>query len=132
MGAIVFIVIGVAALLAGAWQGVRTWRFLDRAVPVIGHVVPAPEQRGSISSAHPIIEFVTPDGATIRYRQNGMGAHPLGTPVSLLYDRATPDTAVVQGFWTLWFPVLGPLLLGFAFLAVPLFGVEIGIRGARP
>ena len=133
-GAIVFIAIGVVALIVGAWQGVALRQFLARAVPVTGHVVAVPgEESATMSGAHPMVEFARAGGGVVRYRQNGMGARPIGTPVDLLYDPAAPaDTAVVRGFWTLWFPIVAPLVLGLAFIVLPLAGVGIGLRGARP
>lgn len=133
LGAAIFMLAGAVALAIGVWQGVQTWRFLARAVPATGHVVAAPGQVGPMASAHPTLEFAGPGGIVVRYRQNGMGARPVGTPVDLLYDPAAPaDTAVVRGFWTQWFPVLGPILLGLGLLSMPLLGVEIALRGARP
>ncbi len=133
-GAIVFIIIGVLALLIGAWQGLQTRKFLARAVAVTGHVVTVPGQESAtMSSAHPMIAFTAQDGTTVRYRQDGMGARPIGAAVDLRYDPSAPaDTATVAGFWTTWFPVVGPLILGVAFIIVPLAGVAIGLRGARP
>ncbi|WP_174279463.1 DUF3592 domain-containing protein [Sphingomonas bacterium] len=124
MGAAIFLLIGIATLLVGAWQGWTTARFVQRASTATGHVVTA--------TAHPAIEFRAAGGAVIRYRQNGMGARPVGTPVRLIYDPADPaGTATAGGFWQLWFPVLGPLLLGAAFVAVVVFGVGIRIRSSR-
>ncbi|UAJ08645.1 DUF3592 domain-containing protein [Polymorphobacter megasporae] len=133
IGAILFVGIGVAALAVGLWQGVQTERFVGRAVAATGHVVAVPGQESpTMSGAHPMVEFTAADGSIVRYRQDGMGARTIGTPVDLLYDPAAPaDTAVVGGFWTLWFPVAGPIVLGLAFILVPLLGIPIGLRGAR-
>ena len=133
VGAVVFILAGAIALGIGVWQGVQTWRFVSRAAPATGHVVAAPGQVGPMASAHPTVEFAGPNGAIVRYRQDGMGARPVGTPLELLYDPAAPaETAVVRGFWTQWFPVVGPMALGLGLLLLPLLGVEIGVQGARP
>lgn len=133
-GAMLFIVIGIVALAIGAWQGWTTMRFIGRAKEVTGIVVArVGDPPGRMSSAHPTVEFRDVTGATVRYRQNGMGSRPIGETMTLLYDPVAPaDTAVTRGFWTLWFPVLGPLLLGLAFMALPLTGAQIGSRGARP
>lgn len=132
-GAILFITVGIFALLIGAWQGVQAMRFAARAVAATGHVVAVPGQESpTMSSAHPMIEFPVGD-AIMRYRQDGMGSRPIGTAVDLLYDPAAPaETAVVRGFWNQWFPVVAPIFLGLAFIAAPLLGIGIGLRGARP
>ena len=117
----------------GCWQSYQLVRFLQVARRTVGEVVAAPGQTGKFSGAHPTLSFTGPDGRDIRYRQDGMGARPVGTRVPLLFDPADPiHTVVVQDFWTLWFPAIGPLVLGLAFVLLPLFGVEIGLRGARP
>lgn len=133
MGTALFVMAGLAAMAVGLWQGAQAWRFAARGVAVTGQVVAAPGQVGDMASAHPTIEFIAVGGQRIRYRQNGMGPRAVGTPVALVYDPAAPaGTATVRGFWTQWFPALAPLALGLAFLLVPLMGVEIGLRGARP
>ena len=131
IGAALFLIVGLVAVGIGLWQGWTTTRFVARAAVATGHVASDPETPG-MSSAHPAVEFRTAAGALVTYRQNGMGARPVGTPVPLLYDPADPaGTAVANGFWQLWFPVLGPLLLGSAFIALVLSGVQVELRSGR-
>lgn len=62
-----------------------------------------------------------------------MGARPVGATMPVLYDPAAPmETAVVPGFWTLWFPAVGPLVMGALLILAVFSGAEFGLRGARP
>ncbi len=133
VGQAIFLLAGVVALAIGVWQGYSTARFKQRALTATGRVLGDNGASSGEFSAHPGIEFRTATGALVRYRQNGMGGRPVGATMPVLYDPADPaGTAVVSGFWTLWFPAVGPLLMGALFVAVVLGGAEIGVRGARP
>lgn len=134
IGQALFLLAGVLALVIGVWQSISTTRFVRHAVETTGRVL---ADRGDVekgqSAGHPAIEFRTGSGALVRYTQNGMGARPVGSTMRVLYDPAAPaDTAVVPAFWTLWFPAVGPLVMGVVLLLVAFSGAEFGLRGARP
>lgn len=131
VGSALFLIVGLIAIAIGLWQGWTRVQILQRATATTGHVVAGAGTPGR-SSAHPFIEFRTKTGTVVRYRQNGMGALPVGTPVPLLYQLADPaGTAVARGFWQFWFPALAPLLLGCGLVGVLLLGVGVELRGGR-
>ena len=112
--ALVFGVVG-AALLALSLVGlVSEWRFGQRASSAPGEVV-----RLNAGGSHPEIRFVTEDGQTVEYPQNGLvGGYRTGDRVTVLYDPADPHRAVVDRFGARYgFAGLGGILAA-AFLMV--------------
>ncbi|MET0269416.1 MAG: DUF3592 domain-containing protein [Sphingomonas sp.] len=106
MKAIVFVVAGIALLIAAAIAGVGVIRFKGEALRADGRVV-----RLNAGGSHPEIAFTTAAGERIRYPQGGLifGYRP-GDRVRILYRAERPRaSASVDTAGALW---AGPLLLG--------------------
>ena len=132
-GAMIFLVIGVGALLVAAWQGWRTWSFIASAQSTPGVIAPdVPGSHEVVAGGHPMVEFHTPDGRTLRYRQNGFAPTRIGAPVTVPYQPRDPaGTATLSSFLSLWTPVLLPLVMGLGFIGLTALGAEIGVRPGR-
>ena len=132
VGSILFLVIGLVAIGFAAWHGWQTASFLGAAHRADGSVTADPGSTRTITAGHPDIAFVSVNGATIRYRQNGMGPTKVGVHVSVLYLTNDPaGTATVSGFWSLWGGTVLPLVMGLGFIGAVLLGAEIGWRPGR-
>ncbi len=132
-GKVIFLVIGVSALLVAAWQGWRTLSFIGSAQRTPGVVAPdVPGSNATQAGGHPMVEFHVADGRTVRHRQNGFAPTRIGTPVTVLYQASDPvGTATLDGFLSLWTPVLLPLVMGLGFIGLIAVGAEIGVRPGR-
>ncbi len=130
-GAMLFIVIGLCALTFAGWQAFQTLSFLHSAVAVQGLVAPDTPDSTSVKTAgHPTITFKTADGRNISYQQDGMGPTRVGSTVKVLYRPADPvGTARASSFLAVWQAVVWPAVMGLGFIALPLLGFEIGVRG---
>ena len=133
MGKVIFLVIGVCALLVAGWQGWRTASFLHSAQKAPGVITPdVAGSNATQSGGHPMVEFHAADGRALRYRQNGFAPTRIGTPVTVLYQASDPvGTATLDGFLSLWTPVLLPLVMGLGFIGLTAIGAEIGVRPGR-
>jgi hypothetical protein len=115
-------------LLIGTEQTFEGASFGRRAVSAVGRVVPAPGAVGTTSGAHPVVEFPVPGHPPVRYRQDGMGERPIGSPVPLLYDAADPaGTAIARSFWTRWGSEAAALAVGLALVAFALASGELAM-----
>ncbi len=133
VGAVIFLVIGVAALLVAAWQGWRTWSFVASAQSTPGVIAPnVPGSHEVVAGGHPMVKFHTPDGRTLRYRQNGFAPTRIGAPLTVLYQPRDPvGTATLSSFLSLRPPVLPPLVMGIGFTGLTALGAETGVRPGR-
>ena len=126
-----FMVIGLCALAFAGWQAVQTFYFLRSAAVAQGVVAPdTPDSTSAKTAGHPTITFRTSDGRKIAYEQDGMGPTRVGSTVRVLYRPNDPaGTARASSFLVLWQAVVWPLVMGVGFIALPLLGFEIGLRG---
>ena len=130
-GAALFLVIGTVAAAVGLWQCYNALQLVRHGSAAIGTVI-ADGSGAPVASAHPEIEFSTPQGVRVRYRQNGMGERPVGARIPLLYHPAAPaETATARSFWQLWVPPLVPLWIGVGFIGSILMGAQVHVRGGR-
>lgn len=130
---IVLLVIGVALLAFAAWQAWRTIDFRRQAVATTATVV---ADRGDapsgMSEDHPLIEFATADGTTVRYNQNGMGSQQIGRQMPLLYLASDPrGSAIIATFWSMWSLTILPLIPGLAAIALAMMGAIVGVKPGR-
>jgi len=134
---ILFGAVGAVALWGGVSWGSKRYQLVSSGVPVPGRVVDRVEHehvgtsvgtqyRESERSFHPLVEFVTTDGETVRIEgTTGRGDKEkieIGKPVTVVYDPADPSQAVIAEFQQAW---LGPLTLsvaGFVFLLMGIGG----------
>ena len=132
-GRVLFLIIGACALLVAGWQGWRTMTFLASAQRAPGMIAPdVPGSNATQAGGHPMVEFHAADGRALRYRQNGFAPTRIGTPVTVLFQAADPvGTATLDGFLSLWTPMLLPLIMGLGFIGVTALNAEIGLRPGR-
>lgn len=104
--------------MAGAVaEGHRTAEFLRGATRTTGTV--------ASDEAHPLVRFVTGDGATVTFRQNGDISRAVGDPVPVAYDASDPaGTARVDTFLANWGNTAGLIWLGLGFTLFPFLGVR--------
>ncbi len=119
--------VGVAILLFGLRLRQEKTAFLqgaERATGVVVEIVAERQQDGD-TLFYPVVEFTTAEGQTVRFKSREgrwPSGYRVGERVSLLYDRALPQNAVLE-------PSLGlradliVLALGGFFLLVGLFGL---------
>ena len=101
---------------------------------VVGYASRISRSAGSGSSSvqhYPIVHFTAPGGELVRF-ESEFGAsdmrYPVGERVDVLYDRAQPQTALINEFRSLW---LSPLLFfGFGMPFV-VFGGWLYLRSHR-
>ena len=116
--------VGVAVLVAAVLDGHRTADFLSRATHAVGTVADPRD--------HPRIRFMTADGTTVEFTQDGAVSRPLGAAVPVAYLAADPSgTARANTFWAVWSDVLGLLWIGLGFTVGPFWGARAVLRGAR-
>ena len=132
-GMMLFLIIGLGALVIAAWQGWQTLSFQRSAVLATAIVVQdAPGMTAPISAGHPMLEFTPAGGTPVRFRQNGMGPTPIGEHLDLLYLPSDPKgTASATSFWTLWGGTLLPLVMGLGCIGLALSGAVLGVRPGR-
>ncbi len=132
IGTALFLLVGVCTLIVAAYQGWRTISFLNSAERAQGVTAPDTPGGHDTITGHPLVDFRTKDGRTLRYRQNGFGPSRVGVPVTVFYENRDPiGTARLGGFLGLWLPVLLPLAMGLGFVLVVALGGEISIRPGR-
>jgi hypothetical protein len=111
---VIFIVVGVVLLAAGAKVGLSVRRFTHVATSADGVV-----DHLNAGGSHPQVTFVTTAGKSVSYPQGGFvfGARP-GDKVSVLYLPDDPvSTARINTFGSLWFGSLLLFALGVGILA---------------
>ena len=120
--AVVFALVGVGLMVAAGFEAASTRSFLARARPAAGEVTLL-----RAGGSHPQVRFVTEEGRTVEYAQNGMiGGYRVGDRVTVLYDPRDPAMdPVVNTLGALWgFNVMTFLMGGVFVLA--------GYWGRRP
>ena len=120
---------GLLLLLAAAASGWRAYRFVTTAQHAVGVVVrSAPDEPDDRSPGHPIIQFVTEDGRTVRAFQHSGASVPYGARLPVIYRRADPEGATMASFWSLWAAPVALAWLGFVLFIGPLLGLKFSPR----
>ncbi|UAJ09548.1 DUF3592 domain-containing protein [Polymorphobacter megasporae] len=127
------LVIGITLLAFAAWQAWQVIEFNRQAISTTATVVAdRGEEHDVMSEPHPLIEFATADGQTMRYNQNGMGSQRIGSHMPLRYLASDPrGTAIVATFWSTWSQVILPLIPAIGAIVLGLLGVVVGLRPGR-
>ncbi len=122
-------VIGLILLLVAAATGWRAYRFVSTAQHTVGVVVrSAPDEPGDRSPGHPIVEFTTVDGHTVRALQHSGSSVAYGARLPIIYAPTDPEGATVASFWSVWAVPLILLWLGAIMLIGPAFGLRPYLR----
>lgn len=132
---ILFLVIGVCALVGGIVWGVNTKKFVDGASRASGTVIELQRRQSSSDdgpSYYPVVRFTDASGKDVTFTSS-TGSNPPsnreGDKVAVLYDPNNPDEAELDSFFALWF---GPLMVGGLFGTIfPLVGVFAIIGSLR-
>ncbi len=126
----IFAVIGLVMLLAAAYSGVSTQRFLASAAQAEGVVV---EMVGGETQA-PVVAFTAPDGRRVQF-QSSVSSNPpgfhVGEQVRVHFDAANPDDARLDSFMHLWFVPVFLGGMGSIFGGVGFFILYLPWRRAR-
>lgn len=133
--------IGLIALISGLTWGWNRYALSSNGLRAQGRVVenhksvsttdspPGGGSSGQIRnkytyvSYYPVVEFVTENGETIRFRGStgsGVPDYEPGTPVEVIYDPAEPHSAQMTAFSQRW---LGPLVVTCAGLVLIFMGI---------
>jgi Protein of unknown function (DUF3592) len=131
IGKFVLIPIGLLLFVAAAWSVWSTKSWLARTLEVEGVVVEMVRMRDSDDTGYvfsPIVRFETADGGTHEF-QSRLRTYPpayrTGEVVSVVYDPAVPDAAMIRSLLSLWFM---PIILGFIgtiFCAIGIFMIVL-------
>ena len=122
-------VIGLILLAAAAVTGWQAYKFVSTAQHAVGVVVrSAPDEPGDRSPGHPIVEFTTADGHTVRALQHSGSSVLYGTRLPLVYAATDPESATVASFWSIWAVPVVLVWLGAIFFVGPLFGLRPHLR----
>ena len=128
---IIFSLLGAAVLVGAFFSYQNTTTFLDEALEVPGTVTDLIYSRSSDSSSYyPVVEFQDVSGQLIEF-QSSSGSNPasysVGESVSVLYRAGEPQSARINGFFSLWglsliLGILGGVffLVGALMILVPL------------
>ncbi|MBK1873621.1 DUF3592 domain-containing protein [Marinobacter sp. 1-3A] len=109
----VFAIVG-AAMLVGAFALYNnTTSFLERSETAQGTVVELIRSRSSDSTSYfPVVQFRAAGGRDIEFQSNS-GSNPpsytRGEQVTVFYEPANPEGAMIDGFFSLWG---APLIIG--------------------
>ncbi len=112
-----------AALLVGTFLLYQnTVTFLDEALEVRGTVTDLVYSRSSDSSSYyPVVQFEDASGQLIEF-QSSSGSNPasysVGEEVSVFYTPGEPESARINGFFSLWGLSLILVIIGGAFFLV--------------
>ena len=113
--AVLFTVVGVAAMLGCIIAALYTWQFTAKAAAAPGAVT-----RLNADGSHVQVQFTTVAGEIIEYPQNGMiGGYQVGDKVEVLSDSRDPKaTHVVNTFGAVWGFTLFGFLAGAVFVGL--------------
>ncbi len=129
LGGKVMMGLGLVLLLAAAATGWQAYRFASTADRAVGVVVrSAPDEPGDRSPGHPIIEFTTKDGHTVRAVQHSGASVPYGTRLPIVYSPDNPEGATMASFWSIWAVPLVLFWLGLILFVGPVFGLRPYLR----
>lgn len=129
-----------AALLVGAFLSYQsTVTFLDAALEVRGTVTDLVYSRSSDSSSYyPVVQFQDANGQLTEF-QSSSGSNPasysVGEKVSVFYTPGEPESARINGFFSLWGVPLILAIIGGAFFLVGALMILVPLirkgRGAK-
>lgn len=129
----IFALVGIGMLAGAIYLFTNTQAFLDKAAVSEGVVIDLALSRSSDSTTYqPIVEFTTDTGIVTEFVSSS-GSNPpsyhRGETVEVLYDRADPYNARINGFFSLWggATIVGGIgavffLIGFGILLVGKLG----------
>ena len=111
----IFRVAGIGMILfVGVWT-FSTYHFIQTASSAPGQVTQL-----RAGGSHPEIEFLSVEGKTISYPQNGLiFGYRVGDRVSVLYDPQRPYDACIDSFGALWGFHVMILFMGLVFVIAP-------------
>lgn len=117
-----FSLIGAAVLVGAFFSYQNTATFLDEAVEARGTVTDLVYSRSSDSSSYyPVVKFQAGNGQLVEF-QSSSGSNPasydVGESVSVFYRVGEPQSARINGFFSLWGLSLILAILGGAFFLV--------------
>lgn len=127
----VFTLFGLGLLCGAFLFYINTHNFLKSALTVNGTVVELVSSRSSDSTTYrPVVEFKTLDGQLIEFTSSS-GSNPpsysRGEIVDVLYQASSPDSARINGFFSLWGGCVILGAMGAVFFAIG-FGIIVSGR----
>lgn len=134
-----FSLIGFALLVGAFFSYQNTASFLDEAVEARGTVTDLYYSRSSDSSSYyPIVEFQVANGQLIEF-QSSSGSNPasysVGESVPVFYKAGDPQSARINGFFSLWGAALIVGILGGVFFLAGILMILVPMirqgRGAK-
>ena len=113
----IFTIIGLGMLVGTFFIYKSTSNFLEKAITAKGTVVDLRESRSSSSSSNsityaPVVKFTDNQGKETEFTNSSSSNPPsydVGEIVEVLYEQEKPQSAKINGFFSLW---LGTLILG--------------------
>lgn len=125
-------------LTASAVSGILTWRFVASATRARGTVIKVVERQSPDSGTmfHPVVRFRDSVGKEHEIFSS-VGAYPpsysAGEPVTMIYAKARPEEAIIDGFWYVWLvpAVLGIIGFSHAVVAAVLLALDKWLRSRR-
>jgi hypothetical protein len=129
---LLFIVIGVGLILGGWMYLKHTRQFIAHSLVATGRIVDYIADSDDEGTFYkPVVQFTTADGRQIEYHA-GSGASfktkPIGSEVSIHYDPANPEHALIASFLDLWFVPVILFIIGAFFIGIPAT-ILIVVRG---
>jgi hypothetical protein len=118
----VFPSVGLILLVISVFVYYNTRQFVERSITTTGKVI----DMKTDDTYHPVVEFRTADDETLQFTSSTGSKPPayrVGQEVEVLYDPASPHSAQIKSFMSLWFFVVAMGGLGFIFCVV---GFAIG------
>jgi len=127
---LVFTLIGTLMMCGSVYLAVERVDFLREAISANGKVIDLVESRSDGSSTYaPVIAFKTFGGRRFEFKSNTSSNPPsynIGENVDVLYLPSSPQTAKINGFFSIWGAVIISGVMGSVFF---FFGVGITILG---
>ncbi len=134
-----FSLLGAALLVGAIFSYQNTVAFLDEALEVPGMVTDLVYSRSSDSSSYyPVVKFEDTSGQVVEF-QSSSGSNPasysVGEQVSVFYTAGQPESARINGFFSLWGLSLILGIIGGAFFLVGALMILVPLvrkgRGAK-
>ena len=129
---VIFVLIGVAVLIAGAVSAVKQSRKAARGTTATGTVIDLVKRvfnPGSAGVYCPVVEFITPSGEPVRFESDFgtmPASHQVGQSIAVRYDTADPQKAEVDSATSRWFVPGCTIVMGLGFLGMGLVFVVTG------
>jgi hypothetical protein len=128
---LLFFLIGLGILVSGIFSVFKVRRQIRGSAKTRGKVTGFGSKMGQSGQIFcPQVEFVIPNGQTIRF-QSAVGTQPpsyrIGQQVQVIYQISNPPQAEIDSAMTLWFVPGCMLLMGLLFSGLGLILSGIGI-----